>query len=128
MSLIYKSSPQKSFKWNKPNNAGNLRILFSKWHKSLMDFVNIYGVTFLIIFPRLKNFQEQFSSTLAWLCYQWSFAQEGRMSKRKIVRSANLITECELENSEISLILGKYWPLYLTELTPGKKTSDNKLD
>ena len=73
-----------------------------------MDFVHFYGVTFLTIFPRLKNSQEQFFSTLAWLCYQWSFAQEERMSKRKIVRSANLIIKCELENSGISLLLGKY--------------------
>ena len=47
-----------------------------------MDFVNFYGVTFLTIFPRLKNSEEQFSSTLAWLRYQWSFAQEERIRGR----------------------------------------------
>ena len=73
-----------------------------------MDLVKFYGVTFLTLSPRLKTSQEQkFSSTLAWLGYQWPFAQEERVSKRKIVRSANLIIKCEFENSEISLILGR---------------------
>lgn len=74
-----------------------------------MDLVKFYGVTFLTLSPKLKTSQEQkFFSTLAWLCYQWPFAQEERMSRRKIVRNTNLIIKCELENSEISLILGKY--------------------